>query len=310
MTIVDVEDLTKRFHTGMKKGDVVALDSVSLTIEEGEILGLVGPNGAGKTTLMKILLGICSPTGGRVRLFGLAPENPASRERVGYLPEEHRFPDYLTGLGLLELTGRMYGMDRRVIAQRAEYLLPLVELEKWAYTKIRNYSKGMLRRIGMAQAMISDPDLLLLDEPTDGIDPVGKVQFRHIMESIRSEGKTIILNSHLLSEVESVSDRVAILSKGRLVRTSSISSLTTSECRFVVEAEIGSKLVEFAEEIGEIAALTATRLVIDLTDVKHINTVIDELRRHKINISAVNQEKVTLEQSFIEAITEDDEVTQ
>jgi len=307
MNVLDIQDLTKVYRTGMRKGDVVALDNVSLSVKMGEIFGLLGPNGAGKTTLFKMLLGITGITSGEAEIFGRPPMDPRSRLKVGYLPENHRFPFHLTGLGLLEFTARLYGMSSSDADRRAEELLELVSMTKWANTKIRNYSKGMGQRIGLAQAMISDPELLLLDEPTDGVDPVGKIDIRKVMKRIRAEGKSIVLNSHLLSEVESVADRVAILSKGRLIKVSSVEDLTSRKSQYDIEADMGSKLIEIPPEIGKAVVVTARGMTVELTDRSHINQVIDRLRMKKIPIYAVTPVKVSLEQSFLETITEDEE---
>ncbi len=307
MTVIDVQDLTKVYRTGMRKGDIVALDSVSLSIGMGEIFGLLGPNGAGKTTLFKVLLGITQATSGEASLFGRPPSDPKSRLQVGYLPENHRFPFHLTGLGLLEFSARMYGMSQSEIDRRAEELLELVGMGKWANTKIRKYSKGMGQRIGLAQAMISDPEVLLLDEPTDGVDPVGKIEIRKVLERIRSDGKSIVLNSHLLSEVESMADRVAILSKGRIIKISSVEDLTSRKSQYDIEADMGSKLIEIPPEIGKAVVVTARGMTVELTKRDNVNYVIDQLRMKKIPIYSVTPVKVSLEQSFIETITEDEE---
>ncbi len=304
MNIIEIEELTKVYKTGMRKGDIVALDGVSLNIAHGEIFGLLGPNGAGKTTLFKVLLNVTPLTSGRVTINNLPPTDPASRQKVGYLPENHRFPDHLTGLGLLELTGRLCGMSTGDIDSRSDELLPLVDMDKWAGTKLRKYSKGMLQRIGLAQALISDPDILLLDEPTDGVDPVGKIEIRKVLEHIRTQGKSIILNSHLLSEVESVADRVAILQKGRVLRISSVDELTSRQSQYEIEADMGNRSIEIPEEIGKVVAVTARGMLLELVDDEKINFVIDHLRMNKISIRSVKPMKVTLEQSFIETLSD------
>ncbi len=304
MNIVETHELTKVFQPRRKKGAVVALDGVSLAIQQGEIFGLLGPNGAGKTTFFKVLLGITKITQGDVLLFGLPPDDPQSRQKVGYLPESHRFPDHLTGLGLLEFTGRLCGMTTSEIDARTDGLLELVDMDKWANVKIKRYSKGMLQRIGLAQSMISDPDLLLLDEPTDGIDPVGKVEIRDVLIRIRNEGKTIILNSHLLSEVESAADRVAILSRGKVARIGTVDELTSRKSQFEIEGDFASKLVSIPEEIGRKLSISSNRLIVELVEDSKINNVIDLLRSKRISIRAVQPLKVSLEQSFIETVTQ------
>ncbi|MCM2270930.1 MAG: ABC transporter ATP-binding protein [candidate division Zixibacteria bacterium] len=302
MNVIEVTDLTKIYDSGLRKGNVIALNKVSLQIQAGEIFGLLGPNGAGKTTLFKILLGIVRATSGESTMNGLPPSNPESRAKVGYLPENHRFPNHLTGLGLLESTGRLYGIPQAELDIRFDRLLHLVDMEKWADTKIRKYSKGMAQRIGLAQALIADPDILMLDEPTDGIDPVGKVEIREILLKLRSMGKTVIVNSHLLSEVEQAADRVAILSKGQVVRMGEVSELTSRQSQFEIEAEIGDHLFELDEAMGKVRLISSDRMTVELQDEKDINYVIDQLRFKKISIRSVKPVKITLEQSFFEAV--------
>jgi ABC-2 type transport system ATP-binding protein len=302
MNIVVTEDLTKIYQTGMKKGGITALNGVSLAVEQPEIFGLLGPNGAGKTTFFKTLLGITAVTSGYATIAGLPPDDPRSRKRVGYLPENHRFPSHLTGLGLLEFTGSLYGMRRSNIDSRSEMLLRLVDMDRWRSTKISKYSKGMQQRIGLAQALISDPEILFLDEPTDGVDPVGKTEIKDVLKKIRDEGKSIILNSHLLSEVESVADRVAILSNGKLIRIGTVNEFTTRDSQYEIEAEFGDKLFNIPEEVGKKISLSADRLVMQLKDEKKINWIIDQLRSKKINIKSVKPIKISLEQSFIETL--------
>lgn len=304
MNIIEITDVTKVFPSRMGKSGIIALDGVSLSIAQGEIFGLLGPNGAGKTTLFKTILGITGLTSGEILLFGLPPANPESRLKVGYLPENHRFPYYLTGKNLLFLTGQMCGLSKVEIDSRAGSLLELVDMQRWADTKIRKYSKGMLQRIGLAQALISDPDLLLLDEPTDGVDPVGKVEIREVFKKVRDEGKTIVLNSHLLSEVESAADRVAILSKGKLVRVSSVEDLTSRKSQYEIEGDFGNRLIAIPKELGRKLSISSNRLILELVEDRMINDVIDMLRMKKIPIRSVQPLKISLEQSFIDLISD------
>ena len=302
MNVIEIQELTKVYKSGMKRGDVIALDGVSLDIEQGEIFGLLGPNGAGKTTLFKSTLGIISITSGSVLLNGLPPSNPESRAKVGYLPENHRFPLHLTGMGLLDFTGRMYGLEQGEIDKKADELLDLVGMSKWQNYRIAKYSKGMAQRIGLAQALISDPDVLFLDEPTDGVDPVGKIEIREILIKVRNQGKTIILNSHLLSEVESAADRVAILQKGKVARLGTVASLTSRQSQYEIIADIGTRLIDIPEEIGRKLAVTATKLIVELKKEEMVNAVIDQMRRKDIMIRSIQPLRVSLEQSFIETI--------
>ena len=304
MYIIEVTNLTKIYDPASRKGAIVALDRVSLQIKTGEIFGLLGPNGAGKTTMFKLLLGLLAPSSGEIQLCGFAAGEPMSRRKVGYLPENPRFPGYLTGRGLLNLTGRLHGLARSEIKDRIPLLLQLVDMEKWADTKIRKYSKGMVQRIGLAQSLMPDPELLLLDEPTDGIDPVGKVEFRQIFLRLKSEGRTVVLNSHLLSEVELAADRVGILNRGRLVKMDSVEALTSKQSQFEIEADLADELVDIPSEMGTKLFLSAQKLVVEMRHEEDINFVIDQLRAKRIRIRSVKPIRVSLEQSFFETVTE------
>jgi ABC-2 type transport system ATP-binding protein len=310
MSVIEVTEVTKVYGTKMRRQSVVALNNASLQIQPREIFGLLGPNGAGKTTLFKLLLGITSITSGDVLISGLPPSNPRSRQKVGYLPENHRFPSHLTGGSLLRLTGQLYGLTVSEMEERADRLLGLVGMDQWADYKITKYSKGMSQRIGLAQAMISDPDILLLDEPTDGVDPVGKMEIRKVLQRVRDEGKTIVLNSHLLSEVESFADRVAILQKGKVIKVDSVDNLTSQQKQTEIEANIGAHLLEVPPEIGKVVAITPNRLIVELVETDGVNWIIDRMRAKSIAIKSIKPLKVSLEQSFMEAVAGGEEAAQ
>ena len=221
-------ELSKTYRTGFWMNKKVAsLNAVSLTVYEGETFGLLGQNGAGKTTLLKTLLGIVRPTAGRATVLGEPLGDRAVKQRIGYLPENPYFYDYLTGWEVLNFTGDLFGIGRSQQRKRIPELLDLVGLAQSAAKKkqLRQYSKGMLQRIGMAQALINDPDLVFLDEPMSGLDPLGRYQMREIILSLKSQGKTIFFNSHVLSDVEKICDRVALLAKGELIAIGSMQEL-------------------------------------------------------------------------------------
>lgn len=198
---------------------------MTLEAHPGEVFGLLGPNGAGKTTLIKTLLGIIQPSGGNASLFGVSVRSPLARNKVGYLPESLRIDRHHTATSALGYYGRLSRMSPSTIAKRREELLRLVGLENRARESVRRFSKGMYQRLGLAQALMHDPDLLILDEPTDGLDPVGRTEVRRVLERLRDDGKTIFLNSHILQEVEMVCSRVAILSSGTLKGLGTIDEL-------------------------------------------------------------------------------------
>ncbi|MGI0487216.1 ABC transporter ATP-binding protein [Pantanalinema rosaneae CENA516] len=218
--VVETYELQKVYRTGFWLNQkVVSLKHCTLKVFEGETFGLLGPNGAGKTTLLKTLLGIVRPNGGRALLLGQPLGNRAVKQRVGYLPENPYFYDYLTGWEILQFTAGLFRIPRSLQRKRIPELLDLVGLAQSAARKkqLRQYSKGMLQRIGMAQALINDPELVFLDEPMSGLDPMGRYQIREIILSLKAQGKTIFFNSHILSDVELICDRVAILAQGELI---------------------------------------------------------------------------------------------
>jgi ABC-2 type transport system ATP-binding protein len=190
------------------------------------------------------------------------------------------------------------------IDKQIEPLLELVGMQRWGNTKVRKYSKGMTQRIGLAQALMGNPDVVFLDEPTDGVDPVGKVEIRNVLKQLRDQGKTVFLNSHLLSEVEAIADRVAILSQGKVIRIGTVDELTVRENQYEIEADIGNERIEIPEKMGKRVAITAKGMIVALNVPEDINHLIDELRLRRINIWSVKPMKQSLEQSFFEAVTD------
>jgi ABC-2 type transport system ATP-binding protein len=226
--VIQTYELSKAYRTGFWLNQkITSLQKVSLTIYQGETFGLLGQNGAGKTTLLKTLLGIVRPTSGRATLLGEPLGNRIVKQRIGYLPENPYFYDYLTGWEFLKFSAGLFGVPRSIQKKRIPELLDLVGLAQSAAKKkqLQQYSKGMLQRIGMAQALINDPDLVFLDEPMSGLDPLGRFQIREIILSLKSQGKTIFFNSHVLSDVEKVCDRLAILAQGQLISLGSLHEL-------------------------------------------------------------------------------------
>ncbi|GAB4249302.1 MAG: ABC transporter ATP-binding protein [Candidatus Methylacidiphilales bacterium] len=224
---VNAEGLTKTFKLNWRRGKLLALDQLDLRVQPGEVYGLLGPNGSGKSTTMKLLLGLIKPTSGRIEIFGHPAGTMEARSRVGFLPENPYFPSFLTGAEALTYYGGLCNLSGRALQDRAKELLALVGLERSAGRPLRTYSKGMLQRIGLAQALLHDPDLLFLDEPTAGVDPVGSRQIRDLILSLRQRGKTIVFSSHLLEQVQEVADRVGILYRGQKLREGPLNDLLT-----------------------------------------------------------------------------------
>lgn len=306
---VRVHGLTKVYRQALRRHEVRAVSGVDLEVEAGEIFGLLGPNGAGKTTLVKILLGIVGPTRGRADLFGVPAGDPRARLRIGFLPEDHRFPGFMTPGQLLDLYGRLAGVspgDRRA---RIPELLERVRMGKWRDVQIKKFSKGMMQRIGLAQALLNRPELVFLDEPTDGVDPIGRREIRDLLVWLRNQGTTVFLNSHLLSEVEQVCTRVAILNDGRLIRQGTIAEMTTVDRVYDVTttpipeamlAALGAALAPLDTPPPADGALRRYR--IQARDRSTLNELLDRLRSAGVQFEAVHPVRRTLEDYFIEVV--------
>ncbi|MBE9210679.1 ABC transporter ATP-binding protein [Nostoc sp. LEGE 06077] len=242
--VVATVDLRKVYRSGFWLNQkVVSLKGCSLTVYQGETFGLLGPNGAGKTTLLKLLLGIVRPSGGRGLLLGKPLGDRQVKQSIGYLPENAYLYDYLTGWEFLELAAGLFQIPRNIQRDRLPQLLELVGLPLADARKkqMRRYSKGMLQRVGMAQALINDPALIFLDEPMSGLDPLGRYQMREIILGLKTAGKTIFFNSHILSEVEQICDRIAILAKGELICAGSLNELLGSTNAYQVKGKGGDQ---------------------------------------------------------------------
>jgi ABC-2 type transport system ATP-binding protein len=228
MAVVETWNLNKIYRTGFWLNQKVqSLTNCSLSVQQGETFGLLGPNGAGKTTLLKILLGVIRPTNGRAVLLGKPIGDRATKQRVGYLPENAYFYDFLTAWEFLTFVGGVFQISKPILNKRIATTFDLVGLDQKTAKKkqLRQYSKGMLQRVGMAQALINDPELVFLDEPMSGLDPLGRYQVREIILSLKEQGKTIFFNSHILTDVEQICDRIAILARGELLCVGSLEEI-------------------------------------------------------------------------------------
>jgi ABC-2 type transport system ATP-binding protein len=293
-----VSDLHKRFRTRFGRTEAVALDGVDLEVPCGEAFGLIGPNGAGKTTFIKCLLGIAHPDSGRVELLGGRPEDPAARARVGYLPERLSLPGAWTPRSFLASVSRLKGIVPEPAALDA--LLTRVSLSEAAGRRIRGLSKGMRQRLGLAAALVGRPELLVLDEPTDGVDPVGRVEIRQLLTGELERGATLFINSHLLSETERVCTRIGILSRGKLIRSGPLEALTAVERRWRLRFAAGApgdRLVAlgFEPEGGEAWHLSAP-------DASVLNVALDAARAAGALLVALEPASRDLEEVLTEAL--------
>jgi ABC-2 type transport system ATP-binding protein len=279
---------------------ITALDGIDLEVESGELFGLLGPNGAGKTTTVKILLGLTHPTDGKASIHGIPVSDPESRRRVGYLPEGHRFPGYLTARETLSIFGRMSGVEPPVLARRIPELLSRVHLEKWAGVRVKKFSKGMVQRLGLAAALVHDPDVLLLDEPTDGVDPVGRREIRDLLLEEARRGKAVLVNSHLLSEIELTCGRVAILREGKIVAQGPISELTKRQETYRMSAApVDESLLASFRETGAGVERQNGHLVLSVRDTEHLNTLVDRLRERGGRLTELSPVRSSLEDIFV-----------
>jgi ABC-2 type transport system ATP-binding protein len=279
-----------------------ALDGVSLEVGRGSIFGLLGPNGAGKTTLIKILMGLVPDWEGEALVFGRPAGEPAARAKIGFLPEAHRLPGYLTGRQVLRLFAMLSGQERAWVEQRIPGWLERVGMEKDADRKVREYSKGMMQRIGLAQALIHEPELVFLDEPTDGVDPVGRAAVREIVASLAAGGTTVFINSHLLMEVERMCDRVVVMDKGRILREGTVAELTPRTGRFAFELEpMPADLERLLAGLGRELARNERGFELALAP-EELDQVIDRLRAARVSIRGLTPGKLSLEDAFIDMV--------
>ncbi len=292
-------NIIKTFGSGPKA--VHALRGVSLSVTSGEIFGLLGKNGAGKTTFIKCVLGIVFLNGGDGTVLGYPFGSSYAKGRLGYLPENHRYPLYLTGEQVLAYFGKLSGIGQPLLEKRIEETLQIVGMTEWRKTKVRKYSKGMMQRLGLAQALINDPALIILDEPTDGVDPVGRKEIREVLLHLKAEGKTIFLNSHLLSEVERISDRVAIMDHGAIIKEGSVDELTRTEN--IYEVRVSNPGSEILAALGaSLVKAEGPALEIRCGSPEDLNHALDLLRSAGGVIETLTPKKSSLEDVFVELI--------
>lgn len=341
-SVVNVDDLKKtyRSYTWRGRKHVQAVRGVSLQAQRGEVFGLLGPNGAGKTTLIKMLLGVIRPSAGKATVLGQSIGSPIARSRVGYLPESLRVDRHHTARSALRYYGRLSRMDAKSIAKRSDELLELVGLQGRDREPVVRFSKGMYQRLGLAQALLHNPDLLVLDEPTDGLDPVGRNEVRRVIERLRDAGKTIFLNSHILQEVELVCSRVAIMAAGQLKAVGPIDQLANQgQHRVTIDvlpvaspdmiahsnasapdlSANAEQPLQLVDQQGQLLDLTdfpelhlsrqraAVRLAMEYESQAQIDLLVDRLRQAGCSIVGLSTAGESLEQTFMRLVGPEDE---
>ncbi len=302
--IVRCENLSKRYRGSLLRRSHLALDSLSLEVKRGEVVGYIGPNGAGKTTTIKILMGLHRATSGTAEILGQPVGSVANRARIGYLPERPYFYNYLTAEEFLHFYGSLYGMSAASRRAKIDELLPLVKIDHARKLPLHKFSKGMLQRVGLAQALINNPDLVVLDEPSSGLDPMGRMLIRDVIAELKDRGVTILFSSHILSDVEDICDRVAILVGGKLVKLAAVRDLVHHTVRAVEVT-----LEQFGED--DLGALSerkpilqsSERATFSLADHDEANAVVAEALKRGLRVSSVVPRRDSLESLFVEKYT-------
>lgn len=305
MPVVEIDNLTKDYKAGsLLTKTVRALDHLSLEIEEKEIFGLIGPNGAGKTTTLKLLLGLIFPTDGGARVLGRSIGDVPTKQHMGYLPEHPYFYDYLTGRELLDYFAQLFGMSRSDREERIDGLLSRVDLLDAADMQLRKYSKGMIQRLGVAQAILNQPRIVFLDEPMSGLDPMGRRDMTLLIQELRDDGVTVVFSSHILPDVESLCDRVAILNQGKLVREGRLTEILDVSIQAVeiLVVDLPSELDKELEECSLRIRRMGRRFRLELADPQKVDEVLELLRSKNVKLISVNPVKQTLEEYFVRKV--------
>ncbi len=300
---LEVQGLSKTYRRWWGRRVVKALVDVDLAVERGSIFGLLGPNGAGKTSLIKIALTIAHADRGNVRLLGHTTDNRSVFRRVGYLPESPKFPAHLTARNVLRLYGSMSGRDADFVRREGQLWLERVGLAGWERTPVAKFSKGMVERLAFAQAVVHDPDLIFLDEPTDGLDPAGRMDMRRICRELADAGKTIFINSHILAEIETVCDCVAFMKAGKIVDVGTVGHFTSGGESYEVSVSGDAHLLDWLSGLGFVPTCDNGQIRVVVPDRSAANQLIDSLRTRGEDIDAVTPLRRTLEQVFLERLS-------
>lgn len=297
--IIETDNLTKMY------GRKVGCSEICLTVGEGQIFGFLGPNGAGKSTLVKILVGLLFPTAGSARILGKPLGDRSVRRKTGFLPENFRYQEWLTGMELLSFHGSLYGMSREEKARRIPQVLEQVGLGDKGRQKVGSYSKGMQQRVGLACALLPDPDLIFLDEPTSALDPLGRREVREIMLELRKKGKTIFLNSHLLSEVEMICDQVAIIKKGIIVKEGAMGNLLAGAVEVDMRVEgITQEMVNKLSLLGGPLKVEGSLIRLSLRETVDIPTAAEVVVNSGGRLFSLNTRQNSLEDLFVDLVKE------
>lgn len=300
-TVLRIQDLHKSFKTGFIPKGKKILNGISLEVHSGEIFGYLGPNGAGKTTTLKCVLGLIFPDKGKIEMFGRSNLSLLAKEKIGFLPENPYFYDHLTASEFLNFYSDLTLTKKKDKQERVQVLLKMVGLEHAAGLQLRKFSRGMLQRIGLAQALINDPSLVFLDEPLGGLDPLGRKEIRDIIVRLKGEGKTVFLSSHILQDIEMICDRVAILVEGRIINQGSLQDLISEHVQ-VTEITISGIQTDDLEDLGERYSVQGGRILLKVFEEEKIPRVLRLVQTKKGKIHSLIPRTETLEDLFVGAV--------
>ncbi|HVP91864.1 MAG TPA: ABC transporter ATP-binding protein [Terriglobales bacterium] len=299
---IRIDSLKKSFRLGFIPKTREILKGISLSVREGEIFGYLGPNGAGKTTTIKCLLGLIFPDAGTIEVFGQSHLSARARQSLGFLPENPYFYDYLTAAEFLAFTADLFGLDRPERDERIARLLKLVGLERAASLRLRKFSRGMLQRVGLAQALINDPKLVILDEPLGGMDPLGRKEIRDIILRFKDEGKTVFFTSHILQDIEMICDHVAIVVGGRVVKQGPLQDLVSERVLFTEVTVLGVAPEAF-RGLGEGVSARGDRVFLRILEETRVEEVLALVRERRGRVVSLSPRTETLEDIFVETVT-------
>src|ERR1044071_7537552 len=303
--VVQTEQLSKIFRVGFWGKRVTAVECLNLEVRRGEVFGFLGPNGAGKTTTLKMLMGLIYPTSGQAWLFGRALGDPQTKARLGFLPESPYFYDYLTSREFLRFYGHLFGLCGGVLDKRVDELLELVGMTHAKDLQLRKFSKGMLQRVGVAQALINDPELIVLDEPMSGLDPIGRKEVRDLILRLKESGKTVLFSSHILHDAEVLCDRVAMILKGRLVACGKVTDLLDQGANHQVELVVDRLTPEGLDHLRPLTdkvVRQGDRMLLVLKNQQQVAGALEIIRAAKASLISLNPQKGSLEDLFIREV--------
>ncbi len=303
MKAIEIQGLEKTYSVGFwRKQPKCALKPLHLDVEDGEVFGFLGPNGAGKTTTLKLLMGLMYPTAGSARILGMELNDPRMKAQIGFLPEQPYFYDYLTARELLDYYGRLSGVAAKDLPPRITTVLERVGLSGSSNVQLRKFSKGMLQRAGIAQAILHDPKIVFLDEPMSGLDPMGRREVRDLMAQLKQEGKTVFFSTHILSDAEALCDRVAVLHQGELRGIGTVADLTAKTQGKIEIIWQGAQLPAALKTLGVVPRISGDTARAEIQD-SQLDAALDALRGGRCRIISVNPVRGTLEEYFLEQMT-------